>query len=375
MEVKPNLLRGLNFQSLAMALGINTLIAAVLFPIAWEGSFPQALVSCQVVGLCIYVSWTMASNLRLQHVPPLLAQMLSVVVGSTVGTPLVLLVKGREITQVLRDPWGTIILLILGIVIGSFVILTLIARERETRAQAAMHQAEAERNLHAKQLLEARLQLMQAQIEPHFLFNTLASVQHLVETEPPAASRMLTDLIKYLRAAMPQMRERGTTLAREAELARAYLAIQSVRTGHRFGFAVDVPPALADEPFPPMMLLTLVENAVKHGFEAHAQRGEIRVTAANEGDRLVVRVDDTGAGFREHSMNGAEGVGLTNVRERLAALYGGAASLQLEENLPSGLRARIAIPHAPAAGRDAQAGGDPRPASGRAPVGAAGARP
>jgi LytS/YehU family sensor histidine kinase len=244
------------------------------------------------------------------------------------------------------------LLMLLGIVIGCFVSLTLIARERVTRARSAMHQAEAERHLHAKQLLEARLQLMQAQIEPHFLFNTLASVQHLVETDPVAASSMLGDLIKYLRAAMPQLRERGTTLAREAELARAYLAIQRVRTGNRFECSIDVPQALAGEPFPPMMLLTLAENAVKHGFEAHAQRGEIRVSARAENDSLVVTVEDTGAGFRAGTgIESSEGVGLTNVRERLAALHGNAARLLLEENTPSGLRASIMVPlgHAAAA--------------------------
>jgi sensor histidine kinase YesM len=353
MNSKPNLLHGLNFPRLAIALGINTLAATLLFPIAWEGNFRSALVSTQVVGLCIFISWTMASNLRVRHIPPLVAQMLSVLLGSLVGTPLVILVKGYEIERVLRDPFGAILLLMLGVVVGGFIILTLIARERETRAQAAMHQAEAERHLHAKQLLEARLQLMQAQIEPHFLFNTLASVQHLVETEPAAASRMLTDLIKYLRAAMPQLRERGTTVAREAELARAYLAIQRVRTGNRFDFTIDLPQALGNEPFPPMMLLTLVENAVKHGFEAHAQRGEIRVSAHTDQDHLVVKVEDTGAGFRMADGSAShEGIGLSNVRERLDALYGSVARLELEENLPCGLRASISIPLArPVAGK------------------------
>jgi LytS/YehU family sensor histidine kinase len=236
---------------------------------------------------------------------------------------------------------GLILLLCMGLVLGMFVILTVIARERETRAQAATHQAEAERHLHAKQLLEARLQLMQAQIEPHFLFNTLASVQHLVETDPPAASVMLNDLIKYLRAAMPQLREQGTTLGREAELARAYLSIQRVRTGGRFEFAIDVPEALRGEPFPSMMLLTLVENAVKHGFERQSQSGEIRVTA-KAGDRdLTVTVQDTGAGFRSDH---PDGVGLANMRERLAALYGDGAQLVLEQNMPSGVRAMIIMP-------------------------------
>jgi LytS/YehU family sensor histidine kinase len=204
-----------------------------------------------------------------------------------------------------------------------------------------MHQAEAERHLHGKQLLESKLQLMQAQIEPHFLFNALGSVQHLIETDPPAASRMLGDLIKYLRAAMPQMRENATTVGREAELVRAYLSIQRMRMGNRFDFSLDVPEALREESFPPMMLLTLVENAVKHGFEAQSGSGDIRMLARDDEGQLVVEICDTGAGLRTDR---PDGVGLTNVRERLKALYGDAARLVLEENVPRGVRARISVP-------------------------------
>jgi LytS/YehU family sensor histidine kinase len=166
-------------------------------------------------------------------------------------------------------------------------------------------------------------------------------VQHLVETEPAAASHMLGDLIKYLRAAMPQMREQGTTLGREAELAHAYLSIQRLRTGSRFKFTVDVPESLRQEAFPPMMLLTLVENSVKHGFEKHSRPGEIRVAASAVDAGLAVTVLDTGPGLRSDS---PDGVGLTNVRERLAALYGDAGRLVLEQNTPTGVRARIVVP-------------------------------
>lgn len=342
-----NLLHGLTGRRLLWALLINSLVAVLGAQGEVWPSFQHAMISAQIVGLSIMLCWTIASNAWLSWLPPLGMQLLSIVAGSTLGTLLVILVKSNlydsDSGAWHNDLYGAVALLTLGVVFGSFVILTVIARERETRAQAAMHQAAAERHLHAKQLLEARLQLMQAQIEPHFLFNTLASVQHLVETDPPAASRMLSDLIKYLRAAMPQMREQGTTLDREVELARAYLSIQRVRTGNRFEFTVDVPEPLRQEPFPPMMLLTIAENAVKHGFEAHSQPGEIRVTArANDAD-LIVAVEDTGAGFRA---DGPDGVGLTNVRARLDALYGDAGHLVLEQNMPRGVRARITVPRA-----------------------------
>src|SRR4029077_12107813 len=123
--------------------------------------------------------------------------------------------------------------------------------------------------------LEAKLQLMQAQVEPHFLFNTLANVQHLVETDPPAATRMLDSLIHYLRAALPQMRESGTNLGRELDMARAFLEINRVRMGKRLDFAIDVPDTLKSRAFPPMMLISLVENAVKHGVDPCCESSSI----------------------------------------------------------------------------------------------------
>jgi sensor histidine kinase YesM len=346
-----HLLHGLTGRRLVWALLISAVVAFVGTSVGAWPTIEHAMVSSQLVGLSIMLCWTIASNLRLPWLPPLGTQMLSVVVGSALGTALVILFKGFFFSgEFERLPWdvhGLILLMVLGFILGAFVILTAIAREREMRARAAMHEAEAERHLHGKQLLEARLQLMQAQIEPHFLFNTLASVQHLVETEPPAASRMLGDLIKYLRAAMPQMREQGTTLGREAELAQAYLSIQRLRTGSRFEFNIDVPESLRQEPFPPMMLLTLVENAVKHGFEKHGGPGEIRVAANAADTDLELTVLDTGPGLRADS---PDGVGLTNVRERLAALYGDAGRLILEQNTPTGVRARIVVPRKKAEG-------------------------
>jgi LytS/YehU family sensor histidine kinase len=342
MTTRTNLLHGLTSKRFLTTLLINALIAAALYRFVWDGKFGSALVSTQVVGLSILLSWTMASNWKQSRVPPLFVQLLSVVVGSNAGGVLVLIVKGYELDQVIKNPEGLINLITLGVVCGAFIILIVVAREREARAQAAMHQAEAERHLHGKQLLEARLQLMQAQIEPHFLFNTLASVQHLVDSDPAAASRMLGDLIKYLRAAMPQMREQGTTIGREAELVRAYLAIQRVRIGNRFDFSVDIPEFLGERRFPPMMLLTLAENAVKHGFETKSCCGEIRVTAHEAGNELVIEVRDNGAGF---AADCTAGVGLANLRERLQTLYGDAARLTLEENVPSGVRARITVPN------------------------------
>ena len=193
---------------------------------------------------------------------------------------------------------------------------------------------------------------MQAQVEPHFLFNTLASVQYLTETDPRQAGALLGHLIDYLRAALPQLRAHSTTLGREAELARAYLNILKMRIGARLTFAVDIPAELVSQPFPPNLLISLVENAIKHGIEPCPGGGAIEVVArldATHGSpALVVSVADTGAGLGSHAPG--QGIGLANIRERLMLLHGNRAALELEENTPRGFVARLVLPvtHAPA---------------------------
>lgn len=182
---------------------------------------------------------------------------------------------------------------------------------------------------------------MEAQIEPHFLFNSLANVQRLFETEPASGERLLENLKAYLRAALPQMREPRSSLAGEAALARAYLEVLGARMGKRLQFAIDVPAELRDHAFPPMMLITLVENAVKHGIHPSPDGGAVCLRARRDRARLIVDVVDTGIGFRGE---GGNGVGLANIRARLAALYGAAGTLALDSNEPHGVIASIAVP-------------------------------
>jgi signal transduction histidine kinase len=215
-------------------------------------------------------------------------------------------------------------------------------RKAEVRAQAATATA-AEEGL-KRQLAEAQLKMMQAQVEPHFLFNTLASVDYLIETDPSRASTMQKNLIQYLRAALPQMREGSTTLGKEVSLCRAYLEILKVRMEDRLQFAITVPQGLSSAQFPPMMLQSLVENAIKHGLEPKPEGGSLTLTANVSHGLLRVTVADTGLGFGIGTTPGT-GVGLDNVRERLAALYGGQAHLVVEANTPAGTIATIEVPY------------------------------
>lgn len=207
--------------------------------------------------------------------------------------------------------------------------------------------ARARQILLEREVLAARLSVLQAQIEPHFLYNTLANVQALARTDVRASDTMLGHLIDYLRSAMPAMRAGTSTLGREFDLARAYLAIMQFRMGNRLAFSVTAPPALVEHEFPPTLVGTLLENAVKHGLERSAAGGRIDVVATIDAaatpPRLVVEVVDTGIGFVASS---GSGVGLANARERLALLYGAAADLELMPNpsARSGIAARVRIP-------------------------------
>src|SRR6266850_2002238 len=212
--------------------------------------------------------------------------------------------------------------------------------EGETRA------AELRRGALETQQLATRLRLLQAQVEPHFLFNTLSNVRRLCQTDAAAGRAMLGQLSRYLRAALPKMRAHETTLAEEIDLVSAYLGVQKIRMGERLATTIDAPAALLQARVPPMILATLVENAVKHGVGPLAEGGSIRVQAERAGDTLTLRVADNGRGLTAAS---GSGVGLANIRARLAALYGGRAALRLEANSPRGVVATISLPLAGAA--------------------------
>jgi LytS/YehU family sensor histidine kinase len=182
-----------------------------------------------------------------------------------------------------------------------------------------LHTAELDRIRRSRIALESRLQAMQARVEPQFLFNTLAQVGRLYEVAPATAAHMLDELIAYLRAAMPLMRDTSSTVAREVDLARAYLDIVAVRLGDRLRVSIDLPAAARDVRMPPMMLLPLVDHAIVYGIERSVTAtGTIRIETRVGNGRLRLAITDSGAGF----VPDGDGDGIASVRERLAALYG-----------------------------------------------------
>jgi sensor histidine kinase YesM len=214
-------------------------------------------------------------------------------------------------------------------------------RRAELRASEATKRAQTEQL--ERTVIEARLQALQAQIEPHFLFNTLASIDQLIQTDPPRASKMQRSLIRYLRSAMPDLREgKRPTLGQQVDHCTAFLDIMAIRMEGRMQAEVHVAEGLRSAVFPSMMLPTLVENAIKHGLEPKAEGGRLDIGAEIVDGQLAVHVVDTGMGFMPKS---DAGVGLANIRERLKALYEDRAELIIDVPPTGGTRATIKLPY------------------------------
>lgn len=240
-----------------------------------------------------------------------------------------------------------------GFVMAFFAYLaaTKIIDQKTADADAAVRSATdlAEQETMKRQLVQARLKLLQAQIEPHFLFNTLAAVDYLIETDPPRASVMQKTLIAYLRAALPQMREGSSLLGREFNLIKPYLELLKMRIEERLEFGFDVPVGLHSAVFPPMMLQSLVENAIQHGIEPKPEGGRITVSARIHDGQLWVEVEDSGIGLPDpnapRASTAGTGLGLNNIRDRLAMLYPGSGRLDVLSAASGGTLARIVIPY------------------------------
>ena len=247
--------------------------------------------------------------------------------------------------------WVGDVLSALLVALFAYLVAAKIIFRKTAEADAKLRVAtdSAEREAMQRQLVTARLKLLQAQVEPHFLFNTLAAVDYLIETDPARASVMQKTLITYLRAALPQMRQASSTLGRELKLVRAYLELLKLRIEERLEFDIKVPPELESAVFPPMVLQTLVENAIKHGIEPKPQGGRVSVLAEVIDGALRVDVVDTGVGLPNGDIfsttASGSGLGLDNIRNRLALLYPGTSRIALSSGRDGGTMVRLSIPY------------------------------
>jgi signal transduction histidine kinase len=336
-------LRALTPRAIGLTLTSSLAIALVLHPI-FELPFTVLLGRTLFVGFITLVARSAALIWRQKWVPPWVLQSITVFVAATLATLAVyLLATGGDLTALVNHEGrvqGFILISGTGTIVGLMLALGALERQRDSEAKAMSLELALQRSRLERLAADARLAVLTAQVEPHFLFNTLANVQALVETGSPRAPAVLRSMIAYLKATMPRLDDGDAQLGREIALVRSYLELMHLRMPDRLHFTVEGDVSLQGFPCPPMLLLTLVENAVRHGIDPSETGGSISVTSRREGPlvRLVVRDDGVGMGE-----SAEPGTGLVNLRERLAAFYGGAARLELTELVPHGLLAEILI--------------------------------
>lgn len=345
------LLADLSWRAAAIAVGLAIAAALLISPI-FATPLPVLVTRTVFLALWMLGVYALAGQWPARWLPGWLprgaVQLLAVAIAGPLATWAIYSVSyGGVIQPLLDEPGrlrGLLIIATLAVLLGLILTPLALLRERDAQANAQALRFALERERLEKQASEARLAVLQTQIEPHFLFNTLANVQALVEDGSPRAPAVLASLIAYLRAAMPRLQGPAATLGDEIDLVRAYLALMQMRMPDRLQFTVDVEPGLLGLPFPPMALLTLVENAVRHGIDPAEAGGRIDVAGRAQADGSVALwVADSGAGM---APTARAGTGLTNLRQRLEASFGPAARLELDEPEGRGLRATLRWPAA-----------------------------
>jgi len=328
--------------------GFNTVLALAL-TVAGQHGFGQNLLYSQLIGISI---WGLIDGGRLVLAPRggssapamtglvVLAVLVGYVGGSAAGD---LLLGLAPLESLRRHAGATAALLLMSLAAGGFGTYYFTSRELLARARLAQEEAQ-------RQASEARLKLLETQLEPHMLFNTLANLRALIGLDPAAAQQMLDRLNDYLRATLSASRATRHPLAAEFERLRDYLELMAVRMGPRLAYSLDLPDELRAVPVPPLLLQPLVENAIRHGLEPQVAGGRIEVRARRHGALLQLVVGDTGAGLPtlprapESAPAGHGGFGLTQVRERLATAFGPQASLELTAGDPRGTAAILQFP-------------------------------
>jgi sensor histidine kinase YesM len=335
-----NALMGLVFTALALLFAERIDLGRQLF---------VTFVFSQCIGYAIYLmmmvfAGVVPTEFRRSTTGRWLCYMVIPVIGVFVGYWIATIVLGfRDTRAEMFTVRGMSAISAIAVLIASILVAIFVPRERAARAQATAAREEARANAAEKEATLARMHLLEAQVEPHFLYNTLAHVVSLVDADPPLAKRMLHRLIELLRATATSAQER-VTLGRELDLVRAYLDLIAMRMGPRLAWSIEVPPDLAAMEVPPMLLQPLVENAIKHGLEPKVDGGRVDVQARRDNGALVLRVIDTGLGVAATRPSDSSGLGLPNLRARLAAIFGGNASLRLADHAPSGTEATIVLP-------------------------------
>jgi signal transduction histidine kinase len=318
-------------------------IAIALWPLNPASRFYTTLLISCCIGFGINGAFVLLQNLVARFLPPYVAPLPITAIGLAAG-----LVAGG--TLALGDPWfffsedwSTAVLAVFFAVVGFLLIGT---RTQLAELRARLAEAEAGREKLEREALETQLRLLQAQIEPHFLFNVLSNIAGMIRADPVGAERTLANLSTLLRSSLRRTRASVTTLGEELDIIRAYLDIQQIRMGARLAYEIEIDDRLRHVPLPPMLVQPIGENAVRHGLDPLEEGGRLAIRVRETPGGVAIEVADTGRGIGANRPG--PGTGLRNIRERLAGLYGGTATLRLMDNEPHGVCARLFVPVADA---------------------------
>lgn len=326
-----------------------TLLTSLPLAFVWLSGPVSLLVRTVTIGLMAMLAFGVLEQWP-QRLPSWLARWVLQVMGVALVIPTTTIVMYLLSTDVGAPPFwedrprfiGFLLLTVFGILVAPWVALATLVRQKDALAR---HQAlvfDLEKSELERQALDARLRLVQAQVAPHFLFNTLANVQALVDSGSPRAAGVLQSLVAYLRAAVPHLNEQDPTMGHELDLVQAYLELMHMRMPDRLQYTLDADPATRTVHCPPMALLTLAENAVRHGIDPSEEGGRIEIRVRSDGKRCRASVIDTGLGLQRSGLG--LGTGLSALRERLELFFDGDAALEVSDVEPHGVRAELDLP-------------------------------
>tara|TARA_R110002072_G_scaffold1780_10_gene14785 strand:- start:4542 stop:5609 length:1068 start_codon:yes stop_codon:yes gene_type:complete len=321
-------------------------IALLLTVLRVTEPFSDTIIVSLSIGWSIQGTLTLLGSTVGKWLPAYAGEVILTGTGLAIGLAIAGWLNDGSLFSYFSENYAALILGVFFAVVGFSVFE---ARRRLSDANAALVEADALRQTQEKALLAAELKLLQAQIEPHFLFNTLSNVVGLIHVDPDAAEKTLLNLTVLLRSSLNRTREQTVTLAEEMTIIRAYLEIQAIRMHGRLEFRFEpsegeMAEALRGWPLPPLLVQPLVENAIKHGIDPCETGGQVIVRCAAIADGVKIEVVDTGIGINAATQHDAGSTGLRNVRGRVQALYGENATLTLSENLPSGVKATLILP-------------------------------
>ena len=331
------------FKTLFYTFIFDTVIAIFLTAIKFGTGFRINFIISQCIGLSI-CSCILIAHRFFDKASPILKAIwvaAALIIGTICGSYIGSWASGLNSTD-LFERHSLFQLLFLGVMFGAIITYFFASRKILAESEARIQEEKIKRLTSEKKAAEAALKLLQAQIEPHFLFNTLSTILSLMDTNPQRGKSMLVDFIQYLRSSLSKIRENKATLGQEMDMVLAYLNILKVRMGDRLKYQIDIPDHLESTPYPPMLVQPLVENAIKHGLEPKIDGGAIFIKGREKDGKLRLEIIDTGVGF---TGDRESGLGLTNIRDRLFSIYGNRGQLKLEANSPQGFRAIIEVPH------------------------------